>query len=91
MIGSVVSFWIIGNHLFRRADYGNWYRKIVQQLVDAWKYRRIGNVPAIPRQQVLYPMMRDDGDMQCVGASLWRKNGPIHDLIGNLGNLRIQG
>jgi hypothetical protein len=44
-----------------------------------------------PPQKILNPMMRDDGDVQCILASICQEDGPIDDFIGNLGNLRCQG
>lgn len=50
--------------------------------------RCTGDVLAVARQQVSYPMVSPRGDVQRVDLRLWRQNDPRHDLLSNLRNLR---
>jgi hypothetical protein len=58
--------------------------------VDTWQDSGIGNMTAIPRQQILYSMMSNRGDMQSIGTGLFGKNSARHDFIRDVGDYRVK-
>ena len=54
---SVFEFWIIAKHLFRGTNDGDRDSQLCQNTMNAEECLRIRNVPAIPCQEVFYPMV----------------------------------
>ena len=78
---------VIVYHLLGSADDRNEASPLDQHALDLREKPRVGDMRAIPRQEVVYPMMGCRRDVQRIDLSLGRKNGTGHDLRGDRGRI----
>jgi hypothetical protein len=57
--------------------------------MDTQKYPGVRDVLAIPRQEILYTVMSDGGDVKRINGSFGRQDCTCHDFIGNSVNFGI--
>ncbi len=79
---------LVIEHLLGGADDRHPATQVVQDLMYSWRYPCIGNMCAVPRQQVVYPVIGHQGNVQRVKLGLGGQDGACHDLLCDSVNLR---